>query len=319
MRTEFYNVEQNNSERGIMQQTVQFSGIIPPVSTIFTHEGKFDKQGTAALIDDLITAGVDGLFFLGSGGEFSQLNAEERKAIAEFAIEHVKKRVPVLIGTGGTNARETIELSQHAQATGADGIVVINPYYWKVSEQNLLGYFEQVADSVTLPVMLYNFPALTGQDLTPELVKTLAESRRNIVGIKDTIDSVAHLRAMILTVKSAHPHFSVLCGYDDHLFTTLLLGGDGGISASANFAPQVSVRLLQAFRDGDLKQAATSHQTLLQIPQMYQFDVPFVNVIKEAIVLCGLSISTYVLPPASPLSDTRKEQLKKLLQQLKLC
>lgn len=302
-----------------MQQTVQFSGIIPPVSTLFTAEGQLDKSSTAALIDDMIHAGVDGLFFLGSGGEFSQLNADERKAIAEFAIEHVNHRVPVLIGTGGTNARETIELSQHAQREGADGIVVINPYYWKVSEQNLIRYYQQVAASVTLPVILYNFPALTGQDLTPALVKTLADTCANIVGIKDTIDSVAHLRSMIQTVKGAHPHFTVLCGYDDHLFNTLLLGGDGAISASGNFAPQVSVKLLQAFRDGDLAQAAQYHQTMLQIPQMYLLDTPFVNVIKEAISLCVRPISTYVLPPASPLDESRKAQLKSLLQQLKLC
>ncbi len=302
-----------------MQQTVQFSGIIPPVSTIFTADGRLDEQGSAALIDHMIDAGVDGLFFLGSGGEFSQLNTAERKAIAEFAIAHVKGRVPVLIGTGGTNARETIELSQHAQQAGADGIVVINPYYWKVSEANLTRYFEQVADSVTLPVILYNFPALTGQDLTPQLVKTLVDSRANIVGIKDTIDSVAHLRSMVLTVKAAHPHFVVLCGYDDHLFNTLLLGGDGAISASGNFAPQVSVNLLQAFRDGELARAAQYHQTLLQIPQMYQLDTPFVNVIKEAISLCVRPVSTHVLPPAGPLDDARKAQLKTLLQQLKLC
>ncbi|EPL7980830.1 dihydrodipicolinate synthase family protein [Enterobacter kobei] len=278
-----------------MPQPVLFTGIIPPVSTIFTADGQLDKHGTAALIDDLIAAGVDGLFFLGSGGEFSQLNAEERKTIARFAIDHVDRRVPVLIGTGGTNARETIELSQHAQQAGADGIVVINPYYWKVSEANLIRYFEQVADSVTLPVMLYNFPALTGQDLTPALVKTLADSRSNIVGIKDTIDSVAHL------------------------FNTLLLGGDGAISASGNFAPQVSVNLLKAWRDKDVAKAAEYHQTLLQIPQLYQLDTPFVNVIKEAIVLCGRPISTHVLPPASPLDEPRKAQLKSLLQQLKLC
>ncbi|EML7262558.1 dihydrodipicolinate synthase family protein [Raoultella ornithinolytica] len=302
-----------------MPQTVQFSGIIPPVSTIFTADGQFDKPGTAALIDDMIAAGVDGLFFLGSGGEFSQLNADERKAIATFAIAHVDRRVPVLIGTGGTNARETIELSQHAQQAGADGIVVINPYYWKVSEPNLIRYFQQVAESVTLPVLLYNFPALSGQDLTPALVKTLADSRSNIVGIKDTIDSVAHLRSMIETVKSAHPHFSVLCGYDDHLFNTLLLGGDGAISASGNFAPQISVKLLQAFRDGNLAEAARYHQTLLQIPQLYQLDTPFVNVIKEAIVLCGRPISTHVLPPSSPLDEAKKRQLKTLLQQLRLC
>jgi len=308
-----------NQQGDRMQQTVQFSGIIPPVSTLFTADGKLDEQGSAALIDHMIDAGVDGLFFLGSGGEFSQLNTAERKAIAEFAIAHVKGRVPVLIGTGGTNARETIELSQHAQQAGADGIVVINPYYWKVSEANLIRYFEQVADSVTLPVILYNFPALTGQDLTPQLVKTLVDSRANIVGIKDTIDSVAHLRSMVLTVKAAHPQFVVLCGYDDHLFNTLLLGGDGAISASGNFAPQVSVNLLQAFRDGDLARAAQYHQTLLQIPQMYQLDTPFVNVIKEAISLCVRPVSTHVLPPAGPLDDARKAQLKTLLQQLKLC
>lgn len=302
-----------------MQQTVQFSGIVPPVSTIFTADGQFDEAGTAALIDDLIKAGVDGLFFLGSGGEFSQLGVEERKTIAAFAIAHVDRRVPVLIGTGGTNARETIALSQHAQQAGADGLVVINPYYWKVSGQNLIRYYQQVAESVALPILLYNFPALTGQDLTPALVKTLVETCTNIVGIKDTIDSVAHLRSMILTVKAAHPHFSVLCGFDDHLFNTLLLGGDGIISASSNFAPQLSVKLLQAFRDGDLAQAAHYHQTLLQIPQIYQLDTPFVNVIKEAIVLCGRPLSTYVLPPAAPLDDARKAQLKALLQQLKLC
>ncbi|MEN0614972.1 dihydrodipicolinate synthase family protein [Klebsiella indica] len=302
-----------------MQQTMQFSGIIPPVSTIFTADGQFDEVGTAALIDDMIFAGVDGLFILGSGGEFSQLNVDERKTIATFVIGYVDRRVPVLVGTGGTNAREVIELSQHAQEAGADGIVVINPYYWKVSEHNLIRYFQQVADCVTLPVVLYNFPALTGQDLPPELVKTLVDSRRNIVGIKDTIDSVAHLRSMIKTVKSAHPHFSVLCGYDDHLFNTLLLGGDGAISASVNFAPQISVKLLQAFRDGDLAQAAHYHQTLLQIPRIYQLDTPFVNVIKEAIVMCGRPISTHVLPPASPLDEVQKMQLKALLQQLRLC
>ena len=111
----------------------------------------------------------------------------------------------------------------------------------------------------------------------------------------------------------------MLCGYDDHLFNTLLLGGDGAISASGNFAPQVSVNLLKAWRDKDVAKAAEYHQTLLQIPQMYQLDTPFVNVIKEAIVLCGRPISTHVLPPASALDEPRKAQLKTLLQQLKLC
>lgn len=302
-----------------MQPAVQFSGIIPPVSTLFTPEGQFDPQRTSVLIDDLITAGVDGLFFLGSGGEFSQLSVDERKAIAEFVTEHVNKRVPVLIGTGGTNARETIALSQHAERCGADGVVVINPYYWKVSEENVIHYYQQVADSIALPIILYNFPALTGQDLTPAIVKRLVASRNNIVGIKDTIDSVAHIRSMINTVKADYPHFCVLCGYDDHLFNTLLMGGDGAISASVNFAPHLSVNLHRAFLGGDLGTAAKIHQKLVQVPQIYQLDTPFVNVIKEAMVLCGREMSTWTMPPAGVLDDGRREQLKALLKRLELC
>ena len=296
-----------------MPQSALFTGIIPPVSTIFTADGQLDKPGTAALIDDLIKAGVDGLFFLGSGGEFSQLGAEERKAIARFAIDHVDRRVPVLIGTGGTNARETIELSQHAQQAGADGIVVINPYYWKVSEANLIRYFEQVADSVTLPVMLYNFPALTGQDLTPALVKTLADSRSNIIGIKDTIDSVGHLRTMINTVKSVRPSFSVFCGYDDHLLNTMLLGGDGAITASANFAPELSVGIYRAWREGDLATAATLNKKLLQLPAIYALETPFVSLIKYSMQCVGLPVETYCLPPILEASEEAKDKVHVLL------
>ena len=296
-----------------MPQSALFTGIIPPVSTIFTADGQLDKPGTAALIDDLIKAGVDGLFFLGSGGEFSQLGAEERKAIARFAIDHVDRRVPVLIGTGGTNARETIELSQHAQQAGADGIVVINPYYWKVAPRNLDDYYQQIARSVTLPVILYNFPDLTGQDLTPETVTRLALQNENIVGIKDTIDSVGHLRTMINTVKSVRPSFSVFCGYDDHLLNTMLLGGDGAITASANFAPELSVGIYRAWREGDLATAATLNKKLLQLPAIYALETPFVSLIKYSMQCVGLPVETYCLPPILEASEEAKDKVHVLL------
>ncbi|KAE9950537.1 dihydrodipicolinate synthase family protein, partial [Escherichia coli] len=178
-------------------------------------------------------------------------------------------RVPVLIGVGSPSTDEAVKLAQHAQAYGADGIVAINPYYWKVAPRNLDDYYQQIARSVTLPVILYNFPDLTGQDLTPETVTRLALQNENIVGIKDTIDSVGHLRTMINTVKSVRPSFSVFCGYDDHLLNTMLLGGDGAITASANFAPELSVGIYRAWREGDLATAATLNKKLLQLPAIY--------------------------------------------------
>jgi len=301
-----------------MSELNHFKGIIPPVSSIVDKEGNLKEEEMMLLIDKLIEERVNGLFFLGTGGEFSQMFIEERKAIAEFAVKYVDKRVPVLIGIGSTNTREALLLSQHAEQIGADGIVAINPYYWNLTEENLHTYFSDIAKSVKLPVLLYNFPTLTGQELTPDFVRELVLKHKNIVGIKETIDSIGHIREMIDKVKKVNPNFSVFCGFDDHLFNTLLLGGDGAISASANFAPQLSVGIYNAFLAGDLEKAVSFQKQLSILPQLYKIDSPFVNVVKEASKLCGMDITTEVLPPTKTLSAEKKQQVKEILQQAQL-
>lgn len=297
-----------------MSKIREFKGIIPPVSTIFDEHHNLNKKDMGLLIDSLITAGVDGLFFLGTGGEFSQMSVEQRQEVAEFAVSYVNNRVPVLIGTGSTSTREAISLSQHAQLIGADGVVVINPYYWKLSEENLFHYFSDISQSVDLPIILYNFPTLTGQDLTPDFVSRLVDQHDHIVGIKETIDSIGHIHEMIVKVKGKYPHFSVFCGFDNHLLNTLQLGGDGTISASGNFAPHLSVDIYQSFMTGDLEKTVSLHRKLAVLPHLYQIDSPFVNVVKEATKLCGLNISTYVLPPSSSLSEEKIQQVKEILE-----
>lgn len=301
-----------------MKATKVFKGIIPPVSTIFNKERKLEKNQMRRLIDFLINSGVNGLFFLGTGGEFSQMSTEERKAVAEFAIKHVDHQVPVLIGTGSTNTREAVLLSEHAQEMGADGVVVINPYYWSLSDKNLFNYYSDIAKLIDIPIILYNFPNLTGQDLTPNFVSDLANTHPNIVGIKDTVDSIGHIHEMILKVKQNNPKFSVLAGFDNHLFNTLLLGGDGSITASVNFAPHLSVGIYNAFLEGNLVEAKSLHQQLSILPSLYQLDSPFVNVVKEAMKLCGQDISTYVLPPATQLESDQIDQIQDILEQVNL-
>ncbi|MGZ4161203.1 MAG: dihydrodipicolinate synthase family protein, partial [Neobacillus sp.] len=141
-----------------MQTITKFHGIIPPVSTILHKDGRIDEKGMGNLIDFLINSKVDGLFFLGTGGEFSQMSVELRKEVAEFAAQYVDGRVPVLIGTGSTSTKETISLSLHAKEIGADGIVVINPYFWPLSEDHLFQHYGDITKSVDLPILLYNFP-----------------------------------------------------------------------------------------------------------------------------------------------------------------
>jgi 2-dehydro-3-deoxy-D-pentonate aldolase len=299
-----------------MQSVSKFHGVIPPVSTILHKEGDLDEKGMGNLIDFLIDSKVDGLFFLGSGGEFSQMSVELRKKVAEFATKYVNGRVPVLIGTGSASTKEAILLSLHAKEIGADGIVVINPYYWKLSEDNLFLHFADIAENVNLPILLYNFPTLTGQDLSPEFVLKLVKSYPNIVGIKETVESVAHTREMIFTVKSIRPDFAVFSGYDDHFLNTLSLGGDGSIPATANFAPELSTGIYQAFKQGNYGQAIELHRKLASLLLLYKLDSPFVNVVKEALFLRGIDVSRDVLAPARPLGDEKKEYLKKVLNQV---
>ncbi|RYD04775.1 hypothetical protein N752_12685 [Desulforamulus aquiferis] len=173
-----------------------FRGIIPPMVTIFNNDGSFDWEGNKAVIDYLIKGGVHGIFVLGSSGEFAHMSSDERKEFAEFAVDYIKGRVPVLIGTGHSNTREVIELSRHAQNIGADGVVVVTPYYWGLSGENLFNHYKSVAHGVDLPIMLYHFPNLTGQQMPASLVAKMVKELPNIVAIKDTIDSISHIRIL---------------------------------------------------------------------------------------------------------------------------
>jgi 4-hydroxy-tetrahydrodipicolinate synthase len=296
-----------------MKTDKQFYGIIPPVPTILYKEGKLDKKGMGNLIDFLIESKVNGLFFLGSGGEFAQMSAELRKEVAEFATKYVNGRVPVLIGTGTPGTNETIELSLHAKKVGADGVVIVNPYYFKLTEEGIFQHYSDIAEHVDLPILFYNYPELTGVDLSPELVLALVEKYPNIVGIKDTVVSVGHTRELITIVKSKHPDFLVFSGYDDHLLNNLALGGDGSIPMTSTFAPEVSVGIYQNFKQGDYSKAIELHQKLASIIQIYKLDSPFMNVVKAAIRLKGIDISTDCLAPVRTVTDEQIEEVKKIL------
>ena len=291
-----------------------FRGIMPPVSTLFDSDLSLDREGMKALIDHLIDQGVHGLFFMGTAGEFANMSIDMRREITDFAVQAVNNRLPVWIGTGANSTEEVVQLSQYAEEAGADDIVIINPSYYVLGEEQLWNHFSRVAESVKLPIMLYNFPLLTGQDLTPAFVKKLASTYSNVVAIKDTVDRTAHLREMIQEVKSVRPDFSVFAGYDELLLDTLVLDGDGAIPASANFAPELTLGIWNAYHAGNLAEIVAIQRKLAHIPYIYGLDNPFINVMKEAICMRGLQVSTTVLPPALPLSNSKKEELSRILE-----
>jgi 2-dehydro-3-deoxy-D-pentonate aldolase len=166
-----------------------FSGLMPAMVTPFDERGEVDLKATEAVVERFIEARVDGISPLGSTGEFSHLTADERKRFAEEVVRMVGGRVPVVVGVGATGTKEMVELARHAESAGADAVLVVSPFYWKIGEEALFRHFAAVAEAVGIPVVIYNLPMLTGIDLSPSLISRIATACSNVASLKDTVIS----------------------------------------------------------------------------------------------------------------------------------
>jgi 2-dehydro-3-deoxy-D-pentonate aldolase len=280
-----------------------FGGLMPAMVTPFDERGELDLAATEAVVERFIEAGVSGISPLGSTGEASHLTADERRRFAEEVVRIVGGRVPLVIGVGFSGTRETEALARHAQEAGADAVLVVSPFYWKVGEDALFRHFATVAESVDIPVLVYNLPMLTGIDLSPALISRLAREHENIVGLKDTVTEYNHVVGVLQEVKPRRPDFSVLCGWEDLILPSLLAGADGSICAFANVAPELFVNLVEAARTGNLTRAAELHRRVLTLVTLGKYSDPAMGAIKLAMGKLGVPISPTVRGPALPATD----------------
>ncbi len=291
-----------------------FKGIFTPVITILDQQGKLDFKGNEIVINRLIENGVNGLLFLGSIGEFFALTVEEKQEFIRFVIKTVGKRVPVLIGTGGTVQDEVIALTKFAEREGADAAVVISPYYFKLDAETIYRYYANVARSTSLPIMLYNFPERTCADLAPDLVLRLAKEFSHIVAIKDTVDNISHTRKLIQTVKEVRPEFSVLSGFDEYLIPNLMAGGDGLIGGLSNVVPDIFAGLLKAYHAKDLEKVAEAQAKISVLMNLYDVSQPFVAAIKGAVSAKGVSINPVTKEPSVALTQQQMDAIRTILK-----
>ena len=280
-----------------------FGGLMPAMVTPFDERGELDLAATEAVIERFIEAGVSGISPLGSTGEASHLTSDERKRFAEEVVRIAAGRVPIVIGVGFSGTRETEELARHAQEAGADAVLVVSPFYWKVGEEALFRHFATVAEAVDIPVVIYNLPMLTGIDLSPSLVARIAAECPNAVGLKDTVTEYNHMVGVLQKVKPVRPDFSVLCGWEDLILPSLLAGADGSICAFANVAPELFVNLVEAAQSGDLTRAAELHRKVLTLVTLGTHSDPAMGAIKVAMNKLGVPISPAVRGPALPATD----------------
>jgi 4-hydroxy-tetrahydrodipicolinate synthase len=291
-----------------------FGGLMPAMVTPFDARGELDFGAAEAVIERFIEAGVSGISPLGSTGEASHLTFDERKRFAEEVVKLARGRVPLVVGVGSSGTREAIELARHAEGAGADAVLAVSPFYWKVGEEALFNHFTAVAGSVNIPVLLYNLPMLTGIDLSPSLVGRVAEECTNVVGIKDTVTVYAHTVAILQEVKAAKPEFTVLSGWEDLVFPSLLAGADGSICAFANVAPGLFVNLVNSTREGDLDTAARLHRRVLKLVTLGAYSDPPIGAIKLAMGMLSVPISPAVRGPALPAHEGAREDIEAILE-----
>ncbi len=288
-----------------------FSGSMVAIVTPFAN-GSIDRQALRDLVEFHVQKGTDAIVPCGTTGESATLSHAEHDQVVELVIEAVDGRVPVIAGAGSNNTAEAIRLTKHAKEAGADGVLLITPYYNKPTQEGLFQHFSAIAAEVEIPMVLYNVPSRTGTDMLPATVARLAKIPE-IVAIKEATGSVTRATEL---VNACGPDFAVISGDDSIFFPLLCVGGRGVISVTANIAPDLMAALYDHFVAGNFDAARELHQRLLTLHQIMFIETNPVPV-KESLVMMG-KVKPEVRLPLCLLGDGSREALRKVLKEYEL-
>ena len=297
-----------------MLKIEEFKGIIPPIVTPITKDEEINFEELGKVIDYVLSGGVHGVFPLGSNGEFYAHDFETQKQIIEFTVNHVNKRVPVYAGATHITTKRTIKLAKTAEEAGADALSVLTPMFITPNEQELYDHFAEIANATELPVILYNNPGKTGNNISIAQLKRLAKIK-NIIGIKNTSPNFAQTIQYIEATKEIED-FEVLSGIDYYIFSTLCHGGVGAVAGTANVAPKLVVDIYEKYVKGDIKGAIDAQKKLVPLRDAFGSGT-FPVVAKDCLKLMGI-ISETAVKPVTSCSEEKIEKLKTLLNDLNL-
>ena len=285
-----------------------FQGSIVAIVTPFNN-GAVDEEKLRELVEFQIENGTDAIVPCGTTGESSTLNYVEHDRVIKIVVEQVKKRVPVIAGTGSNSTHEAIEITQHAKELGADGALLVTPYYNKPSQEGLYLHYMAVANAVALPQVLYNVPGRTAVNLLPETVARLA-LHPNIVAIKEATGSLQQASEVMALCGD---NITVLSGDDFITLPMMACGAKGVISVTANIMPKEVAALVDAFNAGDMEEAKRLHLYLLKISNAMFIETNPVPV-KTGVALLGRCRDEVRLPLA-PLAEANRTKLTAIMKE----
>ncbi len=289
----------------------RFKGAMVAIVTPFKN-GKVDEKALEGLIEFQIENGTDVIVPCGTTGESATLSHAEHEKVLEVTIATVGGRVPVVAGTGSNSTEEALKLTRHARKAGADGALLITPYYNKPTQEGLFQHFRKIADEVDIPIILYNVPGRTSVNMAPETVARLAE-HKNIVGIKE---ATASLQQISETIYLCPEEFAVISGDDFTTLPLLAVGGRGTISVTANIAPAEVAGMIDAFAAGDYHKAMEIHYRLWPLNRAMFLETNPIPV-KTALALMN-KVSPELRLPLAPMSEENLNKLKRVLKDYKM-
>ena len=285
-------------------------GIVPPMVTPLLDEDTLDTAGLERLSDHLISSGVNGLFLLGTTGEGPSLSYAIRHEMIKRVSEQVKNRVPILVNITDSSFKESVNLANRSGEYGAHAVVIAPAFYYNISQSELYEYFNKLIDEISLPVLLYNMPALTKINIEKEILEELV-NRPEVIGYKDSSGDMTYFNK--INQLQNRNHFSYLVGPEELLMETVMLGADGGVSGGANMFPELYVALFIAAKNGERDAALKLHHEVMRLSSVIYSGSEYgsgsiIGGIKHALHYLGLC-SDYI---AKPLKKVSKEKALKI-------
>jgi len=291
---------------------------LTPSITVFDAEGNLDAAGNRAVYEHLIAGGVDGIVVMGSTGEFPAMSMDMQKELIDIAVECIKGRTRLLVGTSRMIAAETAELSTYAHTRGVDGVMIVGPYYFSSTDESVEAYFDAVASNTEADIYLYNYPDRTGYAISADVTLRLVRKHRNIVGFKDTITDMGHTCELIRKVKGEFPDFVIYSGFDNNFIHNLMSGGNGCIGGLSNLAPEIFAAWVKAWNDGDFTAMCEIQKRVDELMELYTVSTPFIPAMKKAMQLRGMRISDKCLLPLLSLGDEGARKLEAIMKRARL-
>ena len=291
-----------------MSQSVHgFQGSWVAMVTPF-RDNAIDEAKVRELVEFHVKSSTDGLIPCGTTGESPTLSHDEHRRLIDLVIEAAAGRIPVVAGTGSNSTAEAIGLTKFAERAGARGALVVNPYYNKPTQEGLYRHFRAVAESVALPILVYNIQGRTAVNVETDTLARLARDCRNIVGVKEASGS---LDQMSQVIQACGPDFSVLSGDDNITLPLLAIGGRGVVSVIANIMPRETAEMVHAALDGDFKRARDLHHRLFPLARAVFIETNPIP-IKEAMAMAGM-IGPEMRLPMCPMSDANRARLRNVI------